>query len=257
MSNRSLLVIGAIALVVALYYSTRKKPSVKHDEPEIEETTEAQTAPIIKPRPVITSADLSKAQSGDNSIKAYVPAVKPTQLSDQVLRQFSNHLRSMNNCLGLSAPQSDVMVQPTIDNLLQNLRSSLGDSVMQSEDFIQTEIIDKDSSRKRVRVDYDYIDGTNYNRRLSMYQINSYGMPEIMDLTSDQSNNPNQAYVESLIEGNQVTVEERGARVYFSQAEEVVFTMKNGILQNVSVNRADRAFNCFNLGEENSNCTCP
>ena len=128
---------------------------------------------------------------------------------------------------------------------------------MQMEDYAQSEFIDRDSTRKRVRVDYDYVEGANYTRRLSIYQINAYGAPEIVDLTADQANNPNQAYIDSLTEGTQVIGEERGARVYFQQGEEVVFSMKNGILQNLSVNRGERSFNCFSLGEENSNCSCP
>jgi hypothetical protein len=128
---------------------------------------------------------------------------------------------------------------------------------MQMDDWSQTEILDQDSKRKRVRVDYDYVDNANPTKRLSMYQINSYGMPEIMNLTAEEVNDPNQSYIDSLIEGNKVMSDEKGVRAYFAEGEELIYTVRNGQLQNISINHADKSFNCFNLDDEKSSCSCP
>lgn len=256
MNNKYLIAAGAIIVVMALMFSRSHKKQNTEQNTEEEITTQVvSTAKIAQ----TVSADVVAPASFDSTNKVVSHDVEATKvMSENVLRQFANQLRDMNKCLGLNNNSSGDAVEPKIDNLLQNMRASLGDSVLQAEDYMQTEIVDaRDGSRKRVRVDYDYSDGNNYSRRLSIYQINAYGAPEIVELTADQSNNPNQAYVESLIEGNKVMAEERGARVYFPQGEEVVFSMKDGILQNLSVNRDQRSFNCFNLGEENSNCSCP
>jgi hypothetical protein len=252
MNNKYLIAIGAMILVMVFFFNQHKS-EMTAASPKEDESVEDHVKPVVKQvAATAVSTDTAQVVSSDDSSKK-----KAVVLSQNVLRQFSNHLNSMNKCLGLHGASESEAVEPRLDNLLQNLRSSLGDAVAKMDDYVQTEIVDKDSVTKRIRVDYDYIDGNTSNRRLTIYQMNAYGMPEITDLTADQSNNPNQAYVDSLIEGNKVNTEERGARVYFAQGEEVVFSMKNGILQNISINRADRSFNCFNLGDENSNCSCP
>jgi hypothetical protein len=152
-----------------------------------------------------------------------------------------------------SGPQAE----PTPDNLLAMLRPTLGESVVQIDDWSQFDITDKSGTKKRIRVDYDYPDGVTPNRRLSSYTLNSYGALEIDNLTSDQTDNPNEAYIESLKEGAQVLTEERAARVYFAQGEEVAFAIKNGKLDSFNISRSEYSINCSGLSEENSRCSCP
>ena len=207
--------------------------------------------------PALTAQSLPV--SSDSNLRPSSAAVGETrQVSELVLKQFSLHLKSMAKCLGLAgAPAISEKTEPTIDNLGANLKAALGDIVVQMDDWTQIEILDQNSVRKRVRVDYDYPDGSNPSRRLSMYQINSYGMPEIMNLTADEANNPNEAYISSLTEGHKVITDEKGTRVYFQDGEELIYSLRNGQLQSVSINKADKSFNCFNLDEENSSCSCP
>jgi hypothetical protein len=127
---------------------------------------------------------------------------------------------------------------------------------VQIDDWSQFDLTDKTGTKKRYRVDYDYPDGVTPNRRLSSYTLNSYGALEIDNLTSDQTDNPNEAYIESLKEGTHVLSEERAARVYYSQGEELAFTMKNGKLDTFNITRSEYSINCSGLTEENSRCTC-
>lgn len=247
-------IIATVLIMFFLFFKDKKNIVNQAEEIEIEENTSAekkQFSALAKPMGV--SADISKS-----AVAAPPPAAIFPQVSDQVLEQFSMHLKAMTKCLALSAPQSiGEKTEPTAENLLANLRSNLGEMVMQMDDWSQTEFVDQGGVRKRVRVDYDYPDNATPVRRLSMYLINSYNMPEIMNLSADEMNNPNEAYIASLTEGQELTTVEKGARAYFSDGEELIFSTKNGLLHSVSINKGERSFNCFNLGEEGSSCSCP
>ncbi|MEK6627988.1 MAG: hypothetical protein AABY53_05130 [Bdellovibrionota bacterium] len=254
MNSKYLVYIAATVLVMFFLFSKDKKNADDQtQENEIEENISDQKNSLAVPvKPALVSTDVS-----GNTLTTATPPEGP-RVSDQVQQQFSMHLKAMAKCLALAAPQSiGEKTEPTVENLFANLTSNLGEMVMQMDDWSQTEFIDQGGVRKRVRVDYDYPDNTTPVRRLSMYMINSYNMPEIMSLSADEMNNPNEAYIASLTEGRELTTVEKGSRAYFSDAEELIFSTKNGLLHSVSINKADHSFNCFNLGEEGSSCSCP
>lgn len=256
MKNNRLMIAGAIIVVMAFIFFKNKNEDEKVQFVEDEER--AEVAPV-KPTQNISVEVKSELQSQDlTAAEAVKTEPQESDLREIQLRsRFAGHMRNLSRCLGLSAASSSESAPLDPDTVISALRPSLGDTVLQMNDWSQTEFVDRDSTRKRVRVDFDYIDNSNYSRRLSMYQINEYGMPEIVELTPDQSNNPNQGYIDSLSEGMPVTSRESAARVYFNHGEEFVFSVRNGRLQNISVTRGERAFNCYNLDQESSNCSCP
>ncbi len=252
MNSKYLIAIAATLFVMVFLFSQDKTENNSKNGTNVSEA--AKVKKIIQPPAGSSSVVSSDVKSAVGS----VPTAETRQTSELVLKQFASHLKTMTKCLGLTGPQTiNEKAEPSLENLTANLRASLGDVVVQMDDWSQTEILDQASVRKRVRVDYDYPDGATPSRRLSMYQINSYGMPEIMNLTEDEVNNPNEAYISSLTEGYKVLAEEKGARAYYSDGEELIFSVRNGQLQSVSINKGDRSFNCFNLDQENSSCTCP
>ena len=243
------LIVAIVAIAIFLYSKKKKKSHVVDDESEIAEVETKSPLPKAQAA-LVASTDASTAV-------AAAPVVTPAYNEAAALK-FSGHLDNMARCLSLAnaQPHSE-KVDPTPDALVGALRSSLGDSVVQLDDWSQVEGVEKNGDKKRIRVDYDYPDGATATRRLSMFSINSYGAPEIVNLTEDQINNPNEAYIESLKDGLKVTIEDRAARVYFAQGEELMFTIRNGKLQTFSMSRGDRYFNCSNLDQENSLCSCP
>lgn len=261
MKVRELLFVVAIAVAMAFYF-TKNRNVKKPRTIEVEEIEEVASGSDLKDKSMnelkIETINNSVSTVQNSSEKPEPSGNRAGQISDETLKQFSNHIKNLNSCLGLSNSASTAeKIEPSIDNLLVHLSKSLGDVAVQMEDWTQVEVIDDSSTKKRIRVDFDYLEGNIPTKRLSMYKINSYGMPEIVELTADQANNPNDAYVESLKDDVQVIADERGARAYFANGEEVIFSMKNGILQTMSVNKLDKSFNCFNLDQEFSSCSCP
>lgn len=252
MKDRHILLVAAVLVfVTAFFYIKGKKPHKPIDEAEVEETMDEQPAKVAQPLQLNTAA----APSTDSSFSA--PTPQSPAVNETILKNFADHLKEMEKCLHLSNLNVGPQAEPTPDNLLSMLRPTLGESVVQIDDWSQFDITDKSGAKKRIRVDYDYPDGVTPNRRLSSYTLNSYGALEIDNLTSDQTDNPNEAYIESLKEGAQVMSEERAARVYFAQGEEVAFSIKNGKLDSFNISRSEYSINCSGLSEESSKCSCP
>ncbi len=251
MKDRHILIVAAaLVFVMAFFYIKGKKPHKHIEEPEIEEAVEDQQAAVAKPQ--------QSAAAAASTDVSFAPAVQPSpEANEAIMRNFAEHMKEVAKCLHLTALNVGQQAEPTPDSLMAMLRPTLGESVVQIDDWSQFDITDKGGTKKRIRVDYDYPDGVTPNRRLSSYTLNSYGALEIDNLTSDQTDNPNEAYIESLKEGAQLMAEERAARVYFAQGEEVAFSIKNGKLDSFNISRSEYSVNCSGLSEENSKCSCP
>lgn len=255
MKSRHIVLVVLILVVMGAYYLKDRRQAV--DPTETESSDEVQ-----KSQPKAASNSVSEQPVGlisADSTAVQTPLYTETQaVSEAVQKRFAEQMSSLEKCLHLSNANAALPVlQPTADQLMTQLRGSLGEPVVQLEDWSQFDIVDKSGVKKRVRVDYDYPDGATPNRRLSTYTLNSYGSFEIDNLTNDQADNPNEAYIESLKEGHRLQQEEKASRIYFSQGEELIMSVKNGRLTSLSLTRGAFAFNCNNLSEENSACSCP
>lgn len=253
MRDRYIYLLGVIIAVMALYFfnkSKLQKVVSDIDDETIEDVIigEDQSEPINN---IIVS------ETG--TVSAPITEVKViNQLSDEVLRRFGLSLAEIQKCLVLPEKLNlGNLVNPSVESLLSVVRPQFGEVIVHLDDWEQFDFLDKSNLKKRVRVDIDYPDGINPTRRLSMYTVNSYGSLEIDNLTNDQADNPNISYIESLKEGVQLLNEEKSSRMYFHQGEELAYTLKNGVLDTFSINRADRAINCSNMSNENSRCSCP
>ena len=254
MNNKNLFLIGVLIIVAALFLfkDPKKRAQSVDDEAEYSET-ESNEKSAAQPLQQVAASSTDLAQA-----LPVAKTVSQPQVNEAVLKRYSQHLINMEKCLRLQNQNfTDSAAQPSADNLISGLRPNLGDTVVQLEDWSQFDLLDKSGVKKRIRVDVDYPDGATPNRRLSMYTVNSYGALEIDNLTNDQSDNPNMAYVDSLKDGMQTLTEEKAVRVYFSQGEELLYTMKNGQIDSFSISKNDRAYNCTNLMSENSTCNCP
>lgn len=255
MNNRSLFLIAVAVVVVGLYFFNHR--SQQADSAASEETLEEAQEVVKK-----TNTEASATASQDstvvvNSGSVNNAAADTSLLSEVVLKKFSQHIVQLEKCLQLTSAGAEVnSLAPTPENLLARFRGTLGEAIVQLDDWSQFDIVDKSGQKKRIRVDYDYPDGVTPNRRLSMYTLNSYGSYEIDNLTNDQSDNPNEAYIESLKEGQRLQQEEKATRIYFSQGEELVLGLKNNRLDSLNISRGANTYNCTNLSLEVSSCSC-
>lgn len=242
------LIVGLIFFI--LFKRTTKKSNLVSDDAEVSEQAPATD--------VVNEAKTDTINSSDATTAPQPVSTGAAVVDEASAIRFSETVSQMGKCLNLSnMPAPAGKIDPIPDNLVASIRSSLGEAVVQMEDWSQTEVVEKNGIVKKIRVDFDYPDGATPMRRLSMFTINSYGAAELIELTDAESNNPNEAYVQSLTEGLQVSSDERAGRVYFSQGEELMFTVKNGKLQNFSATRGNKNFSCSDMDSGASRCICP
>jgi hypothetical protein len=256
MSNKSIIFLGALIVVTALFILNKSKSKKSSVQDEAEYSEEADV--VSQPPKTLTAVSGDTTTALMSSSDATTAKTNPaSSVSPAQMHRFMFHIEQMEKCLRLPKGSVAGLSSPGATEMIEALKPQLGEVVVNLEDWQQFDYVDKSGTKKRVRVDFEYPDGATPNRRLSMFTVNEYGALQIDNLTNDQADNPNVAYIESLKEEGQLTADEKSVRVYFNQGEELVYTTKNGMIDSFSMSRADRAYNCVNMLTENSMCTCP
>lgn len=248
MRKEYLLIIAAIIFLMALFYwqdnylgADNMKPSVV--TPHMEETSAGAAAPQ-------ESFTASTVATGDTT------AIASSQLSPEVRKNFARALKEMGQCLELKNSAEDDQVDPTLDNLLNSLRPTLGEMTVLTDDWTQVDIQSADGISKRIRTEINYDHPGNPTRYLQVYKLNEDKIPEIEDTDPQQSTNPSDEYIESLKTGSNVLLSEKGGRVYFQGGEEMAVIEQNGHLDSFTMTRNNKTINCSSMVSGASSCQC-
>lgn len=259
MKVRHILIIIATIAMMILYFFKDYQRTVRSVGLDIEENDEPQAAqePRVSGSQSPTTPITPLPVSSTPEATAAVPPVQGARVSESVARKFGTHMVNLEKCFGsVPSVSADSIQNPDPTNLLNLLRNNLGEPILQQDDWTQFDTQDSSGAKKRIRVDFEYPDGVTPRRRLSIYNLNAYGSYEIENLTNDQADNPNEAYVESLKEGLRVVHQEKGARMFFALGEEFVYTDRNGLLDSVTIYKGEKTYTCTYLSDDRSNCSC-
>jgi hypothetical protein len=252
-------IIGIAATLIAMaafyfYDQVSLKKNNKTEPTEVAEDLEKiQTDSAAAASSDVSSGDKTVAKALDTS--AGEPA-KPEDVQ-QVYKNFSEHLKTMGTCLEIKNAVDSDKVDPTYDNLVVSLRPALGEVVVQMDDWTQRDLRNAQGDRKRLRTESNYDNGAGSpTKRVQLYKINEQGMPELQAIDQEQSVNPSDAYIDSLKGDFETSLEEKGARAYYQEGEEVVMIERNGKLESVSITRNGKTASCTGLDSLKSNCQC-
>lgn len=181
-------------------------------------------------------------------------------LDEQTLetqKAFADHLKQLAVCLGAAtAPAVGDKAEPTFESLSAGLKPILGEVVVHMEDWTQQDFKSEDGSLRRIRTEIEYQDAGNPIKRAQFYKINGQGMPELQSLNPDQATDPSDDFLNSLRGDGQVTLEEKGGRVYYQEGEELVLVERGGKLQSFSLTKGEKTFSCTETDVSTSNCQC-
>jgi hypothetical protein len=147
-------------------------------------------------------------------------------------------------------------MEPSFDNLSASLKPALGEVVVRMDDWTQQDFKADDGSLRRIRTEVEYQDTGNPVKRVQFYKINAQGMPELQTLNPDQATDPSDDFISSLKGDGQVTIEEKGGRVYYQEGEELVLVERGGKVQSFSLTKGDKTFSCTETDATTSNCQC-
>jgi hypothetical protein len=250
--------IGIIATVLAMglyyYFDHSEALPAPSDDGQTEETLEKiQENSAIES--LVGSSDGTVAKPMGVSLGE--PA-KPEE-NQAVHKQFSEHLKTIGTCLEIKNSVDSEKIDPTYDNLVVSLRPALGEVVVQMDDWTQRDLKNAQGERKRLRTEVNYQDGgiSSPTKRVQLYKLNEQGMPELQTIDPEQSVNPSDAFMDSLIGSDfQTSLEEKGGRSYYQEGEELVMIERNGKLESISLTKGGKTVSCSGLDSISSSCQC-
>lgn len=252
MKKRYLLAIVATISIMAIFFWKDHEPIkvVKDEDTDQEQSAKLDTAK--KSEEVITKQLVDSQNLKD---KASVAATTKDQI-EEVQKSFSNHLKLLGQCLGVSNQVDQDKVDPQFDNLVVSLKPAFGDVLVKMDDWTQWDVQANDGSMKRIRTETEYLENNIPTKRAQLYKLNEQGMPELQRLADDLATNPTDDYLETLRAGGKTLVDEKASRAYYSEGEELVVVERNGKIQSFSMSKGDKTFSCNDTDATTSNCQC-
>jgi hypothetical protein len=244
-------VVLLVGLALGYYFSNSPGP------------TDFQTT---RGRGIVPSDHSEPSKIGDvNSLarptRSAIETSSDSNLTDQALiqveRDFVTHLTELSRCLDVKVTLGTDQMRPSLGNLFESVEISLGQTVVEMEDWTQTDVRQASGELQRIRVESEYSTGSaSPTKRLQLFALDERGYPQMQSLDSDKTTNPNPAYLDSLKQGAKVLLDERAGRAYFQEGEELVYVERNGLIESVSLTKGERSFNCTGLDRNQSSCQC-
>lgn len=198
---------------------------------------------------------IEKQASDPKTIKDKAAQATDEQ-SLEIQKAFADHLKELGRCMEVTTIPNSEKTEPTFESLSTNLKPALGEVVVRMDDWTQEDFKSDDGSTKRIRTEVEYQETGNPVRRAQFYKINAQGMPEMQALNPDQAIDPSDDFLSSLKGDGQVTLEEKGGRVYYQEGEELVLVERGGKIQSFSLTKGEKTFSCTETDATTSNCQC-
>lgn len=234
-----LLILTAVFLWLWAPWSDDPRPREPADEITNEEDALPEEGADAKSAPVEPAPAPARAASEATSVGP--------QLTPQ------NVWQEMDLCLELGVTPIDS--QGAVDSWIAGLRSTLGEPVLQTEDWSEVELQTSSGERRRLHVGMDYSGDDRIVRRLTYDKILSDGSREAIPVQPEQAIDPSDTILATLESDGQVVNRQRFQRIYFENGEEILVREQNGQVADLELNRGGRQFKCTGIGAQ-GRCDC-
>lgn len=235
-----LLILTAVLLWLWAPWSSDRPAAISDDQIEAEEemlegeaVAEPEPAPVAPAAPVVEN--------------------KPAELATGPVLNAQGAWQDMEACLDLGTAQVDSA--GTVDSWIMGLRTSLGEPVLQTEDWSEVELQTPSGERRRVHVGMDYSGDDRIVRRLTYERYLPDGSKEPIQLAPEQAIDPSDTIIATIESDGQATTRQRFQRIYFENGEEILVREQNGQAVDLEVNRGGRQFKCIGIGGT-GRCDC-
>lgn len=248
--NFILLVVGVVGLAIILYFvSPLSRSDANHSEDQVtEEIPPESLQPVAQaPAETETAGNQPVTQTNTNQLAGLNPAV---------MKIFSQKLRDLGSCLETQNNVPGDELEPNLQTLIDSVRGEWGESVINTEDWMQVEMETPEGERRRMRVEMDFDTDTQVQRKLKLMTVSADGQTTPIPVSDDQAIEPSESLIASLEAGNKILSKEKFERIYFQNGEEIVAKQKDGFLTEIEVNKGPKSFKCTKLTEESTDCQC-
>ncbi len=252
--KKSHLIVAALVVLTAILYWKYSNPEVAVNQAEAEGNEE-----------VVEQEAMSATNSGaetpesetQNNPQAPPEIAAENKVDEAVVRaQFIEALKGLGSCLDIKNSVDADQGEAKLDNVINSVRNEIGDPVIRSEDWTTTHIVLPNGEQRRIRIEMEYDANDRIVKRLKYYSLDKENLPVPIQLNTESTLDPQDSFIASLEKDGQVSLREKGERIYFQNGEELIFTQKNDRISDVEINRNGRTFKCLGLESGKSSCSC-
>ncbi len=247
--NFILLVVGVVGLAILLYFvSPLSRDESQNPEPVAAEVVDEAT-PVEEISPPAEANQAPPANPTEN-------ANPPTAANGEVMKIFAEKLRDLGTCLETQNNVPGDELEPNLQTVVDSVRGEWGESVINTEDWMQIEMETPDGEKRRLRVEMDFDSDTQVQRKLRFMAVGKDGQTTPIPVPEDQAVEPSDSLIASLEAGNKVVVREKFERIYFQNGEEIVARQKDGQITELEINKGAKSFKCAKMNEPTAECQC-
>lgn len=232
---------------VLYYLSPLSGKESEHQDQAIVEDNSAEAEPS---QAEIT--DQNNPTQNSNQI-VQINSVEPKPV---VMQAYAQKLRELGTCLDTRNSVPGEELEPSLQVLIDSVRGEWGESVINTEDWMQVELQTPEGDLRRIRVEMDFDNETQVQRKLKFMNVTKDGQTSPIPIPEDQAVEPSDSLIASLEAGNKILGREKFERIYFQNGEEIVARQKDGFIAELEVNKGPKTFKCLKLNEEGADCQC-
>ncbi len=251
--KKSHLIVAALIILTAILYWKYSRPEVAVSQTEADSNEEVVEQEAMSANSAAENPE-SEAQNNPQNSVAGAGENKVDEAAVQA--QFIEALKGLGSCLDIKNSADPDQSDPKVDNLINSVRNEIGDPVIRSEDWSTTHLVLPNGEQRRIRIEMEYDANDRIVKRLKYYSLDKENLPVPIQLSNESSLDPQDSYIASLEKDGQVSLREKGERIYFQNGEELIFTQKNERLSDIEINRSGRTFKCMGLETGKSSCNC-
>lgn len=246
-----------ILAITGYYYYNPNRQSVKESIEEVDSYEEPN-----KNIPKETELKISGAENAvpenlkPNAAPPRAPLVVAGPATEKTQRYFAESVKMLGQCLDIKTAVDGDQVDPVYDNLENSVRNELGETVIRSEDWSNTHIKLSNGEERRIRIETDLSGDSTVVKRLRYYSVDKEGLPVLIPLPKEQTEDPSETLIASMLKEGTPTLEESGKRAYFQNGEEMIYVERNGKLSEYEMSKGTRTFKCMSLDSDKSSCKC-
>lgn len=171
-------------------------------------------------------------------------------------KNFSNSLLEAGRCLNLSAISAHEFLEANSENLANILKPDMGEVVMKNEEKVESYFQTAGGEKRKLRLEMDYTGEATVVRRLT-YSTQSENSNWIeQELTPEQSEDPSESFISSLMNEGDLYYEEKLAKLYFQNGEDISYFSSDGRILSYEFYHESKKFTCKQLQSDSPKCVC-
>lgn len=222
-------------------------------------------AEVVGAQPALDSEVPAEAQTSSTSGVAEIATPAPVvaevaapvaEEAQAIRKKFPEILKQVSDCIGAKFKIDSAEIDPTFEKLNDSLRNELGDAIVNFDDWATYRIKLASGEERRIRIETNSEATAEPTRYLRYFKLDNQGLPEAIPLPEDQSTNPSDTLIASLVNEGQVLQKEEGLRKYYQGSEELVISTSNGRISDLEMIKNNRAIKCVNVNSAQAQCRC-